>query len=289
MYYQVPETPPAKEDRPKPIFPWEATAPKPTRVFAEDLPPAPPPPVEPAPSTTTDDDETQTETMSPTTPPTIQYQRTNAWDDVPEIDRYVSNLPQNRRAKFQALLNNTSLTNIANRPSNPEAILSPSLEGPSSPSTSTQPQQRRPSMKLTDFPTEIERPSLPVTPAVRRPSFWGAERDAQGDLPAAEGVPDQSDWNPVTRLEDLQRRQSEVLGQGPASPTRVIPDRQMVGGSLGDVEEAPLSDEEQTVTQSNQAAVTTNANANMPSSFRTVDFVGRDQRGGRVEVMSPGS
>ena len=140
-------------------------------------------------------------------------------------------------------------------------------------------------MKLTDFPTEFERPSLPVTPApVRRPSFWGAERDAQGDLPAAEGVPDQSEWDPVTRLADLQRRQSEVLGQGPASPTRAIPDRQMVGGSMGDLEEAPLS-EEQGVAQSNQTAVTTNAN--MPASFRTVDFAGGDQRGGRVEVMSP--
>lgn len=287
MYYQVTPTPPAKEERPKPIFPWEATAPKPTRVFVEDLQPAPPPPVEPTPSMTTDEEETQTETMSPTTPPTIQYQRTNAWDEVPEIDRYVSNLPQNRRAKFQALLNNTSLAGIANRPSNPEAILSPSLEGPSSPSTSAEPQQRRPSMKLTDFPTEFERPSLPVTPApVRRPSFWGAERDAQGDLPAAEGVPDQSDWDPVSKLAELQRRQSEVLGQGPGSPTRAIPDRQMVSGSMGDVDEAPLS-EEQTVAQSNQNAVTTNAN--MPASFRTVDFAGGEQRGTGVEVMSPGS
>ena len=287
MYYQVPSTPPAKEERPKPIFPWEATAPKPTRVFAEDLPPAPPPPVEPTPSITTDDDETQTDTISPTTPPTIQYQRTNAWDEVPEIDRYVSNLPQNRRARLQVLLNNTSLASIANRPSNPEAILSPSLEGPSSPSASPQSQQRRPSMKLTDFPTEFERPSLPVTPApVRRPSFWGAERDAQGDLPAAEGVPDQSEWDPVSKLAELQRRQSEVLGQGPGSPTRVIPDRQMVGGSMGDVEEAPLS-EEQTVAQSNQTAVRTNAN--MPASFRTLDFAGGEHRGGGVEVMSPGS
>lgn len=50
-------------------------------------------------------------------------------------------------------------------------------------------------MRLTDFPTELERPSLPVTPApIRRPSFWGEERDEQGELPAAEGVPSQEDW-----------------------------------------------------------------------------------------------
>ena len=77
-----------------------------------------------------------------------------------------------------------------------------------------------------------------------------------------------------------------MLGQGPGSPTRAIPDRQMVSGSMGDVDEAPLS-EEQTVAQSNQNAVTTNAN--MPASFRTVDFAGGEQRGTGVEVMSPGS
>ncbi len=142
-------------------------------------------------------------------------------------------------------------------------------------------------MRLTDFPTEFERPSLPVTPApVRRPSFWGAERDAQGDLPAAEGVPDQSEWDPVSKLAELQRRQSEVLGQGPGSPTRAIPDRQMVRGSMGDVEEAPLS-EEQTVAQSNRNAVM--SNANMPASFRTVDFAGGEQRARGVEVTNPGS
>jgi hypothetical protein len=36
---------------------------------------------------------------------------------------------------------------------------------------------------------------LPVTPApVRRPSFWGDERDEEGELPAAEGVPAQEEW-----------------------------------------------------------------------------------------------
>ena len=56
--------------------------------------------------------------------------------------------------------------------------------------------------KLTDFPSEVERPSLPVTPApIRRPSFWGddAPESGEGDagashLPAAEGVPAQTEW-----------------------------------------------------------------------------------------------
>lgn len=129
---------------------------------------------------------------------------------------------------------------------------------------------RRPSMKLTDFPTEVERPSLPVTPApIRRPSFWGEERDELGNLPTAEGVPKQEDWvrrfssypapvfldlppplhdlrgdlywrcqfcgqqNPVMKLEELQRRQSEVLmsptetrqlGDAADPPTRKMPE-----------------------------------------------------------------
>ncbi|KAL9637282.1 MAG: hypothetical protein Q9164_002295 [Protoblastenia rupestris] len=231
MYYEVPSAA-ARAEPMKPIFPWEGKAPKATRIFAEDLPP--PSTTSIAPSSETvgssitdiDTEETETDTFTSSTPtlsqssaePFAMYSRTNAWDDMPEIERYVSSLPQNRRAKLQVLLNNSQPTVTSN-----ESILSPTNEdGP-------QPQsQRRPSMKLTDFPTEIERPSLPVTPApVRRPSFWGAERDAAGELPPAEGVPEQSDWDPVARLMDLQRRQSEVLEKGPAGEARVIPERKM--------------------------------------------------------------
>lgn len=268
MYYQVPSTPPAKE-RPKPIFPWESTAPKPTRVFADDVPPPAAPP-EATPSVTTDeDDDTQTETMSPSTPtlhpsssePFATYTRTNAWDDVPEIERYISQLPQNRRAKVQVLLNNATSTSSSHQRnlSGDEPIFSPGVEDAS--------QRRRPSMKLTDFPTEIERPSLPVTPApVRRPSFWGSERDAAGDLPAAEGVPDQSAWDPVAKLAELQRRQSEILAEGPASPGRFIPDRELLGSSsapLTEVDDKRNAEEVRTA-GSTQAA--------MPTAFQTVDF-----------------
>jgi len=272
MYYQVPSTPPAAE-RPKSIFPWESTAPKATRVFADD----PPAPSETSPSVTTDDD-TQTETASPSTPtikhaiaePFATYQRTNAWDEVPEIERYISNLPQNRRGKVQVLMNNTSPPTGTNPPP-PEALTSPSLPGP---------QQRRPSMKLTDFPTEIERPSLPVTPApVRRPSFWGAERDAQGDLPSAEGVPEQDDWNPVARLADLQRRQSEVLAQGPTSPGPRLPDRELPRSAS-----VPLSEVRE---EGAEAPTLSLVDANMPVSFQTLDFSGRAPGPGVSEEVAP--
>lgn len=242
MYYVVPTTPPAG-DRPKPIFPWESSQPKPTRVFADDMTPASSSEVPPS---VTSDDDTQTETASPPTPvaqatspqPFASYARTNAWDDMPEIERYISNLPQNRRGKLQILLNASATQG---------GILSPSTEDKPT---------RRPSMKLTDFPTEIERPSLPVTPApVRRPSFWGEERDAAGELPGAEGVPEQSEWDPTIRLAELQRRQSEVLAQGPASPTRAIPDRELPGSA------APVPILEEPVT--------------LPS-FGQLNFAGRD-------------
>lgn len=275
MYYEVPSASPAYE-RPTPIFPWEATAPKPTRVFAEDVLPAR---SETTPSVTTDDDDNQTETASPPTPighiiSSIPYQRTNAWDEVPEIERYISNLPQNRRAQVQVLLNNVSNQSAS------DAVSSPGLEdGPPG-------RDRRPSMKLTDFPTEFERPSLPVTPApVRRPSFWGAERNAAGDLPGAEGVPEQSEWDPIAKLQELSRKQSEVLSKGPTSsePGRSIPDRDLPGSAS-----VPMSDvkEEAGGTEDNRRS--SRADPAMPSSFQTVDYSrgqpSEEQRGRSAEV-----
>ena len=153
---------------------------------------------------------------------------------MPEIDRYVTSLPQNRRAKVQVLFNKDTKTAA---PISSEPLASPTTEQPQ-----PQQQQRRAS-KVTDFPTEIERPSLPVTPApVQRPRFWSAERDAQGDLPAAEGVPEQSAWDPVAKLAELQRRQSEVLEKGDVGggggggeggreiPERKMPESSRVGG-----------------------------------------------------------
>lgn len=243
MYYEVPKERPVN-DRPPPIFPWELSQPKPTRVFAEDLTPTPSAPqTETTPSVTTDDD-TTTETASPSTPtvkvsspePFTSFSRTNAWDDIPEIDRYISSLPQNRRANVQVLFNNISQpAQSSTSPINDPSITSPTAEKPLS-----QPQtDRRASVKITDFPTEIERPSLPVTPApVRRPSFWGEERDSAGELPAAEGVPqNQNEWNPSAKLAELQRRQSEVLEKGPPSPPRPMPQRAMVGSTISEVPE----------------------------------------------------
>lgn len=220
LSYQPPSTPPAAE-RPKMIFPWEAYQTKATRVFPDD--PLPTSSGQ-TPSVTTDAD-SQMETVSPTTP-TIQitssepwgdFRRANAWDEMPEIERYIANLPQNRRRAQLHARHHRKTSSLDQS----DTITSPSTEGPPS-----EPQGRRPSLRLTDFPTEIERPSLPVTPApMRRPSFWGQERDAAGELPPAEGVPDQADWDPLAKLYELQKKQTEMLNAGPPSPRRHIPDR----------------------------------------------------------------
>ncbi|EKG17362.1 Glycosyl transferase family 8 [Macrophomina phaseolina MS6] len=208
MYYEVPKEKPPPKDVPKPIFPWEQerARPKPTRVFAEDLP-APEPEPEPVATPTTDtsvaaasEGEDQTSRTSPpsATPKTPEdpwqtfgQTSANAWDSVPGIERYVRAVmgAQTKKSKPGSI----SLEGL----SKPSDLLSPTGEGSSG---------RRESLILTDFPTAVERPSLPVTPApLRRPTFWGGERDAVGELPAAEGVPSQAEWNPEERLETLRR------------------------------------------------------------------------------------
>jgi glycogenin glucosyltransferase len=174
MYYEVPKTP--TYQKPTPIFPWEKDAAKPTRVFPEDnVEVTREPGKEPAPAPTDVE-----QAVTPTTPtihltpadPWQTYTRGNAWDDIPEIERYIGSLQKNRKGNIQVLQGYGS-----------------GIEQVSSPGG------RRQSMRLTDFPTELERPSLPVTPApIRRPSFWGEERDEEGELPAAEGVPSQEEW-----------------------------------------------------------------------------------------------
>jgi glycogenin glucosyltransferase len=210
MWYQVPEDKPKPAQPLKPIFPWERERdrPKPTRVFAEDLPP--PEPMPPTPTITIspssafgppgahpfstvhyDEEATMSEEVvapGPNSPNRIsspktadqqwqdfQQSNTNAWDSVPGIDTYVRAImeSQSRRGKPQVL--NQAI----------EQVISPKVGR----------KGRRESLILTDFPSAVERPSLPVTPApVARPTFWGEEKVEQVELPQAEGVPDQQDW-----------------------------------------------------------------------------------------------
>lgn len=178
MWYNVPSGP--KYQRPAPIFPWEKDAPEPSRVFAEDyVDNTVPAPKSPDSAVATSEETNDPVTLTtPTTQstdaddPWQNYSQSNAWDNVPEIEKYVGNLTKKRQGNVQVLQGS-----------------SPGINQISSPG------ERRGSLILTNFPTATERPSLPVTPApIRRPVLWGEERSEQSGLPAAQGVPAQEDW-----------------------------------------------------------------------------------------------
>ncbi|RGP80463.1 glycogenin-2 beta [Fusarium longipes] len=216
MWYEVPKEKPAPRSKPvSEIFPWERNQPRPTRTFAGEPDPEPEPeprssPEEPGTAAATQlsvrtegltESGSETKSQSTTTTPIVQitpsdpwtsYTRTNAWDEVPEIERYVDRLHGgHRRGKS-----------------------STSSAGRKSPTTGAWRDDRSTfklrGLKLTDFPSAVERPSLPVTPApVHRNSFFTedeTEHEEEGTkkLPEAEGVPTQSDWK-------LAKQQSDAL------------------------------------------------------------------------------
>jgi len=202
LWYEVPkERPPPAHEPPKAIFPWEARMPPPSRVFKE----KPESPLTGMPaasfgegSITTElraqaqlpmtgsPTKQRSESLTPLTPvahppsnPWESFKRTNAWDDVPGISRYVDAISSHRRTRSQGLGKTV-----------PELRLRESSRAWKG-------------SRVTDFPSEDDRPSLPVTPVpIRRARFWGGgapglgldDEEDEGRLPVAEGVPVQSDW-----------------------------------------------------------------------------------------------
>ncbi|KAI1365926.1 nucleotide-diphospho-sugar transferase [Xylaria arbuscula] len=234
MWYEVPkEAPAALSDPPKPIFPWETSRPKPSRVFVDDEAETTQgpvtssrPPLEVQTSVESSGTEASStgqknEIVTPTTPtimitpsdPWTSYTRTNAWDELPEIERYVDSLQKSRKSRNR-------------KPPSMIDLPSPGEGGDDGT------WQRRGS-KITDFPSEVERPSLPVTPApIRRSNFWGGHLEIGDDtgsqLPSAVGVPGQNEWDPMAQLQELAKRQSEELlkklgGTGRDLPPRLLP------------------------------------------------------------------
>ncbi|KAK7425412.1 glycogenin glucosyltransferase [Neonectria magnoliae] len=222
MWYEVPKERPApRSQAPSQIFPWEQNRAPPTRTFVGE---PPEPPVEETPSwgepledssvlgSTTSD--AKSEPSTPATPtikapsdPWTAFTRVNAWDEVPEIERYVEGLQGHRRGKSSG---------SSGRPGGIKGL-----------GTGDKGSFRLGGHKLTDFPSELDRPSLPVTPApVRRPSYWSGGDTGAGvgeeprQLPEAKGVPAQSEWDPMEQLQKLAKQQSDAL-------------RQKFGGSKG--------------------------------------------------------
>ncbi|KAJ9637231.1 glycogenin glucosyltransferase [Coniosporium tulheliwenetii] len=213
MWYEVPESKPKVEERPPPIFPWEKErdVPPPSRVFAEDLP-SPTPELAPQPAAESVESGQIGGAASPPSPTPLDEASsfqgfapsTNVWDTMPDINRYVQNVVDIQQRKNRPRMIGIPAPGVRGE------IVSPDAPG-------VTPQQRRASLILTDFPTEVERPSLPVTPAPRRRStFWGEERNAEGQLPAAEGYQIKPNGtfkltvvlplkDPTERLEQLRR------------------------------------------------------------------------------------
>ncbi|KAI1750104.1 glycosyltransferase family 8 protein [Xylaria castorea] len=249
MWYDVPKEAPAAPSEPlKHIFPWEANRPKPSRIFVDVVPQVsqyvrtrdPDAPsgeqqhvlgAEPRVGSSVTESPTVEQKSEPVTPitPTIQispvdpwttYSRSNAWDEVPEIERYVDSIQKHQRSrsrKFPGTINLPSPGESADDITRP-----------------------RRGSKLTDFPSEVERPSLPVTPApIHRSNFWGGgPNTSQGDngplLPSAVGVPGQSDWDPVAQLQKLATQHSEELLKrldGGGRDSSELPPRPVPSGS----------------------------------------------------------
>lgn len=290
MWYEVPKEAPAPaHERPAPIFPWETHQSQPTRVFAEPPPPPPPPPPGPEPThpdatsgqssgynphpsfqelgtepsliAGSPSMDLKTEPTTPTMPfhashaappsdPWATFTQTNAWDEVPQIERYVAAFQKtHHRMRSRGHVPGGGLRSggpAGSTHAGPGGVAGVGAQDAYTP-------WRRGS-KVTDFPSEVERPSLPVTPApIRRPKHWGSggpsfgpgADDAEGAdehlLPAARGVPQQVDWvcvhgvvwtpadclcnhlrctdilahakDPTSRLQKLALEQSEFLLQ----------------------------------------------------------------------------
>ncbi|KAK4645915.1 glycogenin glucosyltransferase [Podospora bellae-mahoneyi] len=269
MWYSVPN----ERDQPKSVFPWENNAPRPTRVFAEN----PLAPVTPAPKSPgeqrrhvvgrrnllfTPIGPAIRTAPSPGGAAWNSLNQSNAWDEIPQINRYVDSMQRHRRSRSQILAASPGRSTSGERQEEPS-------------------EERRGSIKVTDFPTEDDRPSLPVTPApVRRRQFWANADDNGQQLPAAEGVPAQDEWDPAAQLQKLAKQQSEVLleklgasgtGQSQESISvdgKEIPHRPLPFGSEDILAEAPELVTGQTTprtVESRSPSISTTATIAVPS------------------------
>jgi glycogenin glucosyltransferase len=232
MWFEVPKDKPRSHEKPPPIFPWEEReVPPPSRKFAEDSPPPSPPQPESPLFAMGDEFEVTVDDNTRPVTPTIKIQEEpwakfgtvnrNAWDEVEGIDQYVRAFSSWQKTRSQS----QDLTQPQQQQRQQQHVMSPSNE-PDAIELVDRVRKRRESLLLTDFPSAIERPSLPVTPAPRRRStFWGEEREE--GMPAAEGVPDQADWDPDAQLESLRRHSLIGPSDLHLPNQKHIPERQM--------------------------------------------------------------
>ncbi|KAG8354598.1 hypothetical protein FVEN_g7597 [Fusarium venenatum] len=201
MWYEVPKERPGSRSKAAPeIFPWERNQPRPTRTFAGEPEPEPEPSPEESGTQLSVKTEGLTESGSET--------KTQSTASTPTVQVTPSN-PWTSYTRTNAWDEVPAIERSRKKPDN----------------------------------RAVERPSLPVTPApVHRNSFF-ADDDAENEdettkkLPEAEGVPTQSDWDPIEQLQKLAKQQSDVLlkrlgsDQEVGGVSREIPTRPLPFGS----------------------------------------------------------
>ncbi|WEW55316.1 glycogenin glucosyltransferase [Emydomyces testavorans] len=184
MYYELPPKSPALGAL-APVFPWEGQAPAPSRVFFNETRDTAEV-AHPEKTSLSEADRRYSVEMElvapkPSTSVWESYTRTNAWDELPEIQRYMQSLRKPSSGKVQVVSGSGS-------------------------------DRKESSSRLIDFPSEIERPSLPVTPApIQRGSYQTGDNEDTEVLQGAEGVPKQEEWNPLEQLEKLHQHHCKFL------------------------------------------------------------------------------
>ncbi|KAF3921070.1 hypothetical protein AA313_de0205160 [Arthrobotrys entomopaga] len=202
--------------QPAPIFPWEERRiPRPTRVFAADY-------AEPAQESEEEevvvsqvDEEFETEEASggydndsnSGITSFESYSRTNAWDSIPAIERYV--------ASFQRSTNPV-------RKSTKKGDMTPL---PAWRSPQQQQLQDRGKAEEEASSVRVLPPDISVTPTPFK-SMRGYRSNAMDDeskFPSAQGIPDQQHWDPLKSLEDLKNAPGEMLNKrSPPSPQSFV-------------------------------------------------------------------
>ncbi|KAF3154240.1 glycogenin glucosyltransferase [Orbilia oligospora] len=211
LNFEVPPKP-QPSPRPSPIFPWEHgnTTPA-TRVFAGEGSPSPTLPLA-LPGSVDDEFETEEAAGGYSARGMAawdSYSRTNAWDSIPSIERYVASFQQSTQPR-RTVRKGDVTPNPQIRGAD-ERILRTDGEHFDDETTTT--------TTITST-TGLLPPEISVTPTPFK-SLRGYRSHAMDDetkFPSAQGIPDQQHWDPMKSLAELRNAPGELLNRSPPSP-----------------------------------------------------------------------
>ncbi|KAF3158660.1 glycogenin glucosyltransferase [Orbilia oligospora] len=212
LNFEVPPKP-QPSPRPSPIFPWEHgnTTPA-TRVFAGEGSPSPTLPLA-LPGSVDDEFETEEAAGGYSARGMAgwdSYSRTNAWDSIPSIERYVASFQQSTQPR-RTVRKGDVTPNPQIRGAD-ERILRTDGEHFDDETTIM-------TTTITST-TGLLPPEISVTPTPFK-SLRGYRSHAMDDetkFPSAQGIPDQQHWDPMKSLAELRNAPGELLNRSPPSP-----------------------------------------------------------------------